>query len=40
MTIYLSGTATKAQYEEALRAVTFSASQGAGQCGFLISVSE
>ena len=41
MTIYLSGTATKAQYEEALRAVTFSASQGAGLVrGFLISVSD
>ena len=41
MTITLSGTATKAQYEAALRAVTFSATQGAGLVrGFLISVTD
>ncbi|HNM83154.1 MAG TPA: hypothetical protein PKI77_01395, partial [Mycobacterium sp.] len=40
-TLTLSGTATKAQYEEALKAVTFSATQGAALVrGFLISVTD
>ncbi|WNG86744.1 hypothetical protein C6A87_023520 [Mycobacterium sp. ITM-2016-00317] len=40
-TLTLSGSATKAQYEEALKAVTFSATQGAGLIrGFSISVSD
>jgi hypothetical protein len=40
-TLTLSGTATKAQYEEALKAVTFSATMGAGLVrGFQISVTD